>query len=175
MFINPITAIKDGWMTGVLEEHVEPNAVDIRLEKIWKVDEQTEFALYQHDKDHRNRTEVEMSRAYTPDRGHHEVWNLEKGIYDFMSPAYVEMPEGTVGWLVTRSTLNRNGVFVLSGLYDSGYKGHINGMLYNRGGPMVMEKMSRVAQFIVGSSDSFGTYSGGYNTEEGILPEYLGE
>jgi deoxycytidine triphosphate deaminase len=92
-----------------------------------------------------------------------------------MSPAYVEMPEGTVGWLVTRSTLNRNGVFVLSGLYDSGYKGHINGMLYNRGGPMVMEKMSRVSQFIVGSSDSFGTYSGGYNTDEGILPEYIDE
>lgn len=170
MFINPITAIKDGWMTGVLEEHVEPNAVDIRLEKIWKVDEQTEFALYQHDKDHRKRTEIDVQR-----RGNHEIWNLEKGIYDFMSPAYVEMPEGTVGWLVTRSTLNRNGVFVLSGLYDSGYKGHINGMLYNRGGLMVMEKMSRVAQFIVGSSDSFGTYSGGYNTEEGILPEYFDE
>ena len=51
MFINPITAIKDGWMKGVLEDHVEPNAVDIRIEKIWKVDEQTSFALYQQDKD----------------------------------------------------------------------------------------------------------------------------
>ena len=176
MFINPMTAIKEGWMKGVLEDHVEPNAVDIRLEKIWKVDETTEFSLYQEGKEHRRRTEVESTTiVHEGMKVAQDMWTLERGIYDFMSPAYVEMPEGTVGWLVTRSTLNRNGVFVLSGLYDSGYEGHINGMLYVRGGTMMMEKMSRGAQFIVGSSDSFGTYSGGYNTIEGSIPEYFNE
>ncbi len=170
MFNNPMEPIKKGWLKGVLVNHVEPNAVDLRIEKIWKVDTTTKFTLHQEDKTHRERELVT-----TEDKDGKEIWNLEKGIYDFMSPAYVEMQPGTVGWLVTRSTLNRNGVYILSGLYDSGYQGHINGMLYNMGGTMELEKMSRVAQFIIGDSKSWGSYSGGYNTKEGDLPEYLND
>ena len=35
----------------------------------------------------------------------------------------VSIEEGYAGFVITRSTLNRNGVFITSGLYDSGYHG----------------------------------------------------
>ena len=111
MFNNPMDPIKKGWLKGVLVNHVEPNAVDLRIEKIWKVDTTTKFTLHQEDKTHRKRELVS-----TEQKDGKEIWNLEKGIYDFMSPAYVEMQPQTVGWLVTRSSLNRNGVYILSGL-----------------------------------------------------------
>ena len=47
-------------------------------------------------------------------------------------------------------------------------------MLYNLIGHTLIQPESRVAQFIMASSDSFGKYMGGYNTDEGQLPEQMG-
>jgi|GEM_PF-910578 deoxycytidine triphosphate deaminase len=167
MFLNPKQAIDEGWLRGVPLDHVQPNAVDIRAGELYKVRKDSDFELYHEKKSHRARDKVDDTAE--------ALWSLKSNnVYDFVSPAYVEMPDGVVGWLVTRSTLNRNGVFVLSGLYDSGFKGHINGMLYNLIGHTLIQPESRVAQFIMASSDSFGKYMGGYNTDEGQLPEQMG-
>ena len=57
---------------------------------------------------------------------------------------------------------------VHSGLYDSGFKGPICGMLYNHvAGNVYMTPGTCVAQFIMAESKSEGLYSGGYNVEEG--------
>lgn len=166
MFLNPKQAIDEGWLRGVPLDHVQPNAVDIRASELYKVRCTGDFELYHDKKRHRARDKV-VGTAGAP-------WSLKSNnVYDFVSSAYVEMPEGVVGWLVTRSTLNRNGVFVLSGLYDSGFRGHINGMLYNLVGHTLIQPESRVAQFIMASSDSFGKYIGSYNTAEGELPEQM--
>ena len=87
---------------------------------------------------------------------------------------YVEVPEGYVGWLHTRSTLNRNGLLVHSGLYDSGFKGPVCGMLYNLGGWSEIEPGTCFAQFIIAPSNSEGIYAGGYNQEEGTSPWFDG-
>tara|TARA_A100001391_G_C5058222_1_gene275310 strand:+ start:1417 stop:1914 length:498 start_codon:yes stop_codon:yes gene_type:complete len=157
MFINPKKGIEEGWIKNVNEKNIQPNAIDITADEVWKV--------AQHDADitskrHRNRNTIS-----TNERGY---WNLFQGVYDFASETYIEVPEGVVGWLHTRSTLNRNGIMVHSGLYDSGFKGPICGMLYNHvAGNVYMTPGTCVAQFIMAESKSEGLYSGGYNVEEG--------
>jgi deoxycytidine triphosphate deaminase len=159
MFINPKQAIDEGWLRGIDPGDVQPNAVDIAVDGLYEVDKTKDFALLKESKSHRGVNEVHSQD---------DTWYLDPGhAYDFTSPSYVEVPKGVVGWLVTRSTLNRNGVFVLSGLYDSGFKGHLCGVLYNLVGATTMEVGSRVAQFIMARSDSVGVYSGGYNIKEG--------
>ena len=157
MFINPKIGIEKGWLKNVDEKNIQPNAVDITADQLWKV--------AQHDADittkrHRNRNEVGQNEKGS--------WNLYQGVYDFASESYIEVPEGMVGWLRTRSTLNRNGILVHSGLYDSGFKGPICGMLYNMvGGNVYIMPGTPVAQFVIARSDSEGIYSGGYNVAEG--------
>tara|TARA_R100000008_G_C3581255_1_gene168664 strand:+ start:1935 stop:2429 length:495 start_codon:yes stop_codon:yes gene_type:complete len=157
MFINPKKGIEEGWIKNVDEKNIQPNAIDITADQIWKVAQQEADIT---SKRHRNRNSVTVN-----EKG---FWNLFNGVYDFASETYIEVPEGLVGWLHTRSTLNRNGLIVHSGLYDSGFKGPICGMIYNLvAGNVFMTPGTCVAQFIIATSDSAGTYSGGYNVEEG--------
>jgi len=164
MFINPQKAFKEGWITGVKDEaQIQPNAIDITADRLFAVNPSNHFSISKTDKLHRNRTEFVNPT----------IWSLERGVYDVMSDCYVEMPEGVAGYLITRSTLNRNGVFVQSGLYDSGYKGPVQFMLYNLFGRTELSPHVCVAQFVFVESESSGKYSGGYNTEKGELPTYM--
>ena len=168
MFLNPKQAIDEGWLRGVPLDHVQPNAVDIRASELYKVRKDSDFELYHEKKRHRVRNKVDDTAE--------ALWSLKSNnVYDFVSPAYVEMPDGVVGWLVTRSTLNRNGVFIQSGLYDSGYKGPVQCILYNLFGITVLEPGISVAQFVFVDAPSGRTYAGGYNTEEGQLPDYISD
>ena len=164
MFINPKQAIEEGWLRNVEESWIQPNAVDIPMTELYKLDTGSVFEVFHNDKTHRD-------RAFHAARN--GIWTLKQGLYDFISTVYVDMPHGYVGWLRTRSTFNRNGCMVHSGLYDSGFSGPVCGMLYNHGGTTKVEAGFCVAQFIIGVSDSYGTYAGGYNTEEGKLPNHI--
>lgn len=73
----------------------------------------------------------------------------------------------------TRSTLNRNGVTVTSGLYDSGYEGHIAGMIHNTSFETILEPHMSIAQFIMADAMSAKMYAGGYNHKKDELPEQL--
>ena len=157
MFINPKIGIKECWIKYVDENNIQPNAIDITADKIWKVAQMDADIT---SKRHRNRNEVHMNE--------NGVWNLFVGVYDFASETYIEVPQGMVGWLHTRSTLNRNGLVVHSGLYDSGFKGPICGMIYNHiAGNVYLTPGTCVAQFLLATSDSEGLYAGDYNVKEG--------
>jgi deoxycytidine triphosphate deaminase len=171
MFINPKQAISKGWLRNVDEKFIQPNAIDIPVTELYEVNSETVFELYSNKKQHRKRTKVKLQNNGPPTGVPiPDMWTIANKVYDWTSEVYVEVPEGYVGWLHTRSTLNRNGLLVHSGLYDSGFKGHVCGMLYNNGGEAKLQPGACFAQFIIASSDSEGTYSGGYNVEEGSKP-----
>ena len=165
MFLNPQQAIKEGWISGVDPGNVQPNAIDVTADRIFQMNEDNVFEISKRDKMHRNRSEYDNPN----------IWRMMPGVYDFLSNVYVDVPEGVVGWLVTRSSFNRNGMFVQSGLYDSGFKGNIGGMVYNLGGETRMEPGTPIAQFVFAKSDSAGIYAGGYNTMQGELPLQMKE
>ena len=66
------------------------------------------------------------------------------------------------GWVITRSTLNRNGVFITSGLYDSGYHGVMAGAMHVTTGPMWLRRGTRVGQFLLFKSQALKKYDGDY-------------
>lgn len=166
MFINPNTAIAEGWITGITdpEKQVQPNAIDFTLDKLFNIGE-AEFVISEEGKQMRNSWE----RLPVPDRGSElEFWHLDPhSVYDGMSNIAVDLPEGVACELIIRSTFNRNGLFLTSGLYDSGYKGAIGFALHNRGASAKVGVGTRVGQIKFVTSDSAGSYAGGYNHDAG--------
>ncbi len=164
MFISARKAVEEKWITGIRDEsQMQPNAIDVTADRVFKLNNHNVFTFNSAGKTHRNRTELVNS----------DIWELEPGVYDIVSECYVEMPQRAAGYLITRSTLNRNGVFIQSGLYDSGYKGPVQCMLYNLFGMTVLEPGIAVAQFIFVEAPSGHNYKGGYNTKKGKLPDYI--
>lgn len=167
MLISPLTAIKEGWIKGIVDEkqQVQPNAIDFTLDKLFEVDGNSDFILTEDRKVMRKSTPATLLEGISEGTS---GWRLRpNGRYDGMSDIYVELPEGVAAKLIIRSTLNRNGVFLTSGLYDSGFKGNIGFMLHNVLGTSYLGKGTRVGQIEFYKSDSAGLYAGGYNTEKG--------
>ena len=178
MLHNPNDLINKNLISGTLS--VQPNAIDFTLDELYLIEPSLTYisnnkTLVQH----RTRNKVSL---VTPEslRDSHafgnvtEEPNLASGwflapnsSYDGTSNVYVEVPEGMAAFLVVRSTLNRNAIVLTSGLYDSGFKGHIGFTIHTKAGNTFIEKGTYVGQIMFMASDSAGTYSGGYNTEVG--------
>ena len=140
-------------LTNVNEVDVQPNAVDLRLGKVFKIKSET-FALSEDYKVHRGSEEL------LPDA--EGFWHLEPGTYEVVMENIIEIGEGEAGWVITRSTLNRNGVFLTSGLYDSGYHGVMAGAMHVTTGPLTIRKNTRIGQFLLFKAESLHKYDGSY-------------
>ena len=172
MFINPHTAIDQGWISGIhdIDVQVQPNAIDFTLDRLFLPITTATFVISEHEKIMRPISEVKTfddRRALA--RGERiEFWNLSKSYYDGMSDVYVVLPEGVAAMLIIRSSFNRNGIFLTSGLYDSGFEGHIGFVLHNRSpGKTLVAKGTRIGQVMFVASDTAKMYAGGWNHSEG--------
>lgn len=132
----------------------QPNAVDLRLDKVYKIKEEL-FEISNEHKQHRG-TEYEIQ----PDRNGY--YFLEPGHYEVVMENIIHVGEGEAGWVITRSTLNRNGLFLTSGLYDSGYHGVMAGVLHVSVGPARIKKGTRIGQYLSFDAESLSTYDGDY-------------
>lgn len=166
MFINPKEAIEKGWLKypeWMTEEHrekcIQPNAIDVTLDKLFKP---MSFHLTYIGEDRRiARPVVEMQ----PENG---VYNLTPGVYDILSDFFISVPEGVCAYFVTRSTVNRAGAFIQSGLYDQGFSNNCGFMLYNILGNIQIQQHTRIAQLILAESESAGKmYNSIYNGNVG--------
>lgn len=161
MFINPTLAIQNNAIRGIRNAslQVQPNAVDFTLDKLMLVDSSVTAHIGEKMKSMRPLINVDAEDG---------VYTLEAGkVYDGTSEMFVEVPEGAAAVLFTRSTFARNGVFIVSGLYDSGYKGHVGFTIYTVGGPVTIEKGTRIGQIAFISAAAAKQYAGGYNHDAG--------
>ena len=136
-------------------DQVQPNAIDLRVDKIFQSFSQP-FVISEYDKQHRKSMEL------LPDVD--GWWRLETGSYEIIMEGTVSIGEDEAGWVITRSTLNRNGCFITSGLYDSGYEGVMAGMLHVNNGPMVVQRGTRVGQFLLFKAEALNQYDGSYGS-----------
>ena len=169
MFINPKIAIAEGWITGIVdsEKQVQPNAIDFTLDKLFSINHTSHFVISENEKKMRGGEQlVPAELRVTP---HTLFWKLEQTIYDGLSDIYVDIPDGVAAMLVTRSTFTRNGVFITSGLYDSGFKGNIGFTIHNWLGVTTIGVGTRIGQIIFVESENARQYAGGYNHEAGTL------
>ena len=135
------------------EDQVQPNAVDLRIDKLFRL-EPKEFKIDEEKKSHRGSVEI------APDE--FGYFNLIQGTYEIIMEGIVKIADDEAGWVITRSTLNRNGLFITSGLYDSGYEGVMAGALHCNGGPAKIKKGTRVGQFLLFKAESLKKYDGDY-------------
>lgn len=171
MFISPLIAIQQGWVRrsdcsaeGDWESRkfVSPNAIDFTLDEL-KLVERKGSAYICEDKSRNSMRSLAAVEQHSAG-----YWEMAGGcVYDGTSNMYIEVPEGMAAILYTRSSFARNGVFIMSGLYDSGYKGHIGFTIYTVGGGIRVEPGTRIGQVALVSADAAKTYAGGWNHEEG--------
>ena len=198
MFISPQTAISEGWIKRVdgaeiAADYIQPNAIDFTIDRVYTtnmylmkringqlVDTTRPRGVFKAAdvvsdtglktiKEFPEQVELEAFEDTDPKYDRVPMWKLEaRESYDFMSDFYVEVPEGVAALLIVRSTFNRAGLFVTSGLYDSGFTGNIGAALHNNGNSVAyIGKGVRIGQIIFVASESVGSYAGGYNIELG--------
>ena len=152
-------------LTGVQDGDSQPNAIDLRLGKV--------FAI--------NSKVFELSEEFKSHRGTYELlpiddwYSLSEGTYEVVMENIVTVGADEAGWVITRSTLNRNGVFITSGLYDSGYNGVMAGAMHVRGGPVRIKKGTRVAQFLLFKAEALTLYNGSYGLNSEHDKKYIKE
>lgn len=179
MIQNPALILEQKIAEGTLS--VQPNALDFTLDDLHMISYNS-FSYLSNDKSkviHKKRDQVDLVDAATANHtyqfsnqplvhGENKGWVVLPNVqYDGMSSVYVKVPEGMCAFLIGRSTLNRNGIMMYSGLYDSGFEGNIGFILYNHNGPVFIEKGTMVGQIYFVKADDAGKYAGGYNTQKG--------
>lgn len=166
MFINPKEAIKNGWIQGnIPDKNIQPNAIDFALDEI-KLVTCNNAPPFVGERKKEMSPLLDVLPMFRGDGT--QFWSLDSGrVYDGTSNFYVDLPSGIAAILYTRSTLTRNGVILASGLYDSGFKGHIGFTIYPLAHTIELEIGVRVGQIAFVSSESAGLYAGGWNHEQG--------
>ena len=137
-----------------LDTDVQPNAVDLRVGKIFAINTNKTFTIDEEQKVHRGSKNIDLdSEGY---------WVLNPGAYEVIMENEIEVASGEAGWVITRSTLNRNGVYLTTGLYDSGYQGVMAAVMHVTCGPMRIKPGTRIGQYLNFKSETLHLYDGDY-------------
>jgi len=158
MIVNPKQAVDDGVITNVGDGQVQQNGIDIRIDRMYRV---------------RGSAYLGIAKKLMPNFDEvHPRKNAETGEWVFdLSPEQsyvfdavevVDMPENLMALIVTRSTLNRCGIRVTSGVWDSGFRGTLGGFINTGSIPAFIERGSRIAQVVFYNADSASMYNGQY-------------
>lgn len=152
--VNPEKIIEAGILTGEGYE-VTCNGIDLTIKEVYKLS--GPGILYQNSKELPSKTKINAKN---------DMFNLIKGnCYDIITNQHVKVPENMAAWLIQRSTLNRMGGFITSGLYDSGFENYIGCVLHCRN-DVKLEKGARIAQIIFIKADPASLYQGQYQSNE---------
>ena len=140
-------------LTAIQSGDVQPNAVDLRLGKVFKIKDNV-FTIDEDQKVHRG------SEEYEPwEDGYYYLY---PGSYEVIMRNEIEVGPDEAGFVITRSTLNRNGLFLTSGLYDTGYKGVMAGVLHVNVGLARIKPGTRIGQYLSWKAEALSSYDGDY-------------
>ena len=142
-------------LTNVQDGDIQPNACDLRIADVFKINHLVTFVLDEDGKTHRG-----SERVLTDDEGYY-VFEAGQS-YEVIMENVIYVAQGEAGWVITRSTLNRNGLFLTSGLYDSGYNGMMAGVLHNTSGEARIKKGTRIGQYLSFDAEALHNYDGDY-------------
>lgn len=178
MLISPKTAIEQGWISHVKyssmedyikNDHLSPNAFDFTVDTLHIVNKDKPFIITNSRKTMRETSFVSPEELVYQNysSGINGWWLLPDQAYDAASDFYVDIPEGIAALLVIRSTLSRNALIMVNGIFDSGFKGHLGTTIHTKHGsaPGFLQQGVRIGQVAFYESDKGGLYKGGYNTE----------
>lgn len=139
---------------------ISPNAVDLRLDRVLKVC-CSEFVLSDESKTVRGTEEVFPKN---------EWYTLWPGAYE-ITLGNVKIGTDEAGFVLPRSTLNRNGIIITTGLFDSGYQGAVGSVMHVTTDIFKVKKGTRVAQFLLFKAESLKQYDGQYGFDSNGNPK----
>lgn len=159
MIINPATAIANKWISFPKRQmdgnQLQQNGIDVRLDCAYKIPVHKPFKLLVDRALHLDRYRPEESLC----EGRTTIV-MERGIpYNVDCFEYVKVPRNVVAEVIIRSTLNMNGVWGRSTLYDSGFENFVGLMLYPWV-PFEVHRGARIAQIIFKTAESNSLYNG---------------
>ena len=144
-------------LTNIAAKDIQPNAVDLKVQKILSIEE-NEFLIDEDQKIHRGSQEVQVQAD--------GYFHLSPGSYEIVMENIIEVAEGEAGFVITRSTLNRNGVHITTGLYDSGYHGMMAAVMHVNCGVMKIKPGTRVGQYLNFQAETLSLYDGDYGLDK---------
>lgn len=154
-------------VTNVKEDDIQPNAIDLRIGKIFTHITETEEM---HD---RIKTRVFHDFHLVNDEKIHlpqkQVMPNENGVYALKQGYYLIEFENRIkvgahesGLVVPRSTLMRNGVVLFTCLYDSGYCGKMIAGMQVFSPRAYFGEHERIGQYLCFDAESLHQYHGSY-------------
>ena len=164
MITSPLTVIEKGWLTfpswmteKQQKDCIQQCGIDITLDHCFMVDSSVVAVLSENGRKFKPVNKMEP----TTEDG---FYNLHQGYnYDWSSDFIVRVPEDHCALIIVRSSLNRVGGGITSGLYDAGYFGSCAGALRLFAGSVSIERHTRIAQIVFIKSESASQYNGIYN------------
>lgn len=142
-------------LSNIDDDMIQPNAVDIRLDKVFEISDNLFMIDAENNKQHRGSVEMQ------PDED--GFFHLEPNrMYEYVSMSGIHVGSDEAGWVVGRSSCLRNGLQILSCLYDSGYRGSIMGTIVVYNGPAKIQKGTRIGQYVSLKAEALKSYNGSY-------------
>jgi deoxycytidine triphosphate deaminase len=137
---------------------LQQNGIDLRLDTVQVADGATRFSLYK---------KKDTRCTYYPLEP-----NADNDFLFFPGKQYavdffeeVEIPVGLSAYVFVRSSINRYSGMLLTGYWDSGFKGRLGGV-FRPYLPTTIERGCRMAQIVFYRSDSAKLYKGQYQNQK---------
>ena len=141
-------------LSNIDEDMIQPNAVDLRVEKFLKI-LPTPFKMS------RDNTKIlRKTEEVIPDENGY--FHLDVGDYEVVAENDISVGEDEAGFVIVRSSYNRSSLYLTGGLFDSGYEGRTVFVLHNTVGPAEIQKGSRIGQYLCWKAESLKRYNGSY-------------
>lgn len=164
MTVSPNDLINAGyvtfpaWMTDKQKEScVQQCGIDITLDEVFVLDNESRALISEDGR------VFKKSTMLTNENKIGNSFVIESGFsYDVMSDFYISVPSHLCAMILVRSSLNRNGLSVASGLYDPGFRGNAGFHMRAHAGNVLIQPHTRVAQIVFFQADSISEYSGMY-------------
>ena len=146
------------------QDMIQPNAFDVRLDRVFEFNEapidsgiQNTFSLTADDE------KIHALKQELYPLSSNGTFVLRKGnSYEIIFQGTIKMGATEAGWIVPRSSLNRNGIFITSGLYDAGYEGVMAACMHVMGANFTVMRGARLGQFLLFHAETAHRYSGNY-------------
>jgi deoxycytidine triphosphate deaminase len=144
------------YVEGVGRDQIQLNGVDLTFDKVYKI--VGSGKIFKGD--------VMLPDYVEVASGADGIYSLDRGVYLLQIREKISVPLDAVGFCLPRSSLVRMGVDIGAALWDSGYVGYSK-VLLKVDNPVLLEKGSRIAQFILITSERKAElgYRGRYQNE----------
>lgn len=147
MIIDPFRIVNSKVLLLAEGSKIQQSGIDVTIKRIREVSSSTKDDIFYEDN-------IELPKILKANTA-----------YDFECNEYVKVPANAIALLIIRSTFNRRGAFITTGLYDNQFENFIGGILHTTL-PIAIDKNERIGQIVFFQTEHTAKYEGQYNAKK---------